>query len=186
MLASVVTINIGTHAPSRRHLGHGDFCLTIGACQSPQGNEPMNTLTPAFLPVIWMCAYIDTRTRRIPNRITYPSLVVVAALRLFDTDATAYFLAGAAGFAILFIPALILGPEKAGVGDAKLVAVMGLLLGWPHLLLSLALTFLLAVVVTLPPLAARRLSLHSTIPLGPFLAAGYSLTILWPFLAALL
>lgn len=138
------------------------------------------TLTLILLPVVWACAYIDIRTQKIPNRITYPSLVLVAFYHLITQSGVSSFVAGAFGFLIFFLPALFLGPEKAGVGDAKLAALMGLALGWPAIFVAVAITFIVAAVVTVPALVSGRLSPRSTIALGPFLAIGYSLVALLP------
>jgi leader peptidase (prepilin peptidase)/N-methyltransferase len=83
------------------------------------------------------------------------------------------FLAGVVTFGIsLMINRLGL----LGMGDVKLMTVMALALGWfsPLLpIIALGITFLIAGVVALWLLMRRKLKLGESMPLGPFLVAGF-------------
>jgi len=115
----------------------------------------------------------DVRERRIPNRLL---MAAAAAALVFSVREGAATLGTdlLAAFVIslpLFIAALI-RPEGMGMGDAKLVAVIGLFLGWqavPALLVGLLLAGITGVLISL----GRRLPPSQTsLPLAPFLAAG--------------
>jgi leader peptidase (prepilin peptidase)/N-methyltransferase len=63
-----------------------------------------------------------------------------------------------------------------GMGDVKLMTVMSLALGWYSVLLpiiALGLTFLFAGAVALALLMGKRIKLGSSMPLGPYLIAGF-------------
>lgn len=63
-----------------------------------------------------------------------------------------------------------------GMGDVKLMTVMALALGWfsPLLpIIALGITFLIAGVVALWLLMRKKLKLGGSMPLGPFLIAGF-------------
>jgi leader peptidase (prepilin peptidase)/N-methyltransferase len=62
-----------------------------------------------------------------------------------------------------------------GAGDIKLMAAMGLLLGWQNALLAI---FLAALGGSLAGLALRR-SRHQEMPFGPWLALGSWVAFLW-------
>ena len=83
------------------------------------------------------------------------------------------FLAGLATFVVsLMINRLGL----LGMGDVKLMTVMALALGWYSPLLpavSLGISFLTAGAVALVLLIAKRIKLGGSIPLGPYLIAGF-------------
>jgi leader peptidase (prepilin peptidase)/N-methyltransferase len=68
-----------------------------------------------------------------------------------------------------------------GFGDVNLSGVLGLLLGWPAILVGLLLAVLLAGIVSLIyliiMLALRRYRLFTALPYGPFLIAGAGLII---------
>lgn len=79
---------------------------------------------------------VDLQVLRIPDRITFPTLVVCLPLILGVTihqDAVGAFGGALAGsvayFALLFVPHLVY-PRGMGFGDVKLAILMGLFLGW--------------------------------------------------------
>jgi len=67
------------------------------------------------------------------------------------------------------------GEAGIGLGDVKLAAVIGLVLGWrgPGLVvLAILVTFLSSAILGLVLLAVRRLDLSARMPFGPHLALG--------------
>jgi Flp pilus assembly protein protease CpaA len=110
-------------------------------------------------------AAIDLRTHRIPNALTLPAL---AAGLLMAATGGAYDLAGAAIAALLLggLFALFALVGGVGWGDAKLMAAVGALLGWPLVgwpivLHALAYTAIAGGVVALG-FALRRRRLRAT------------------------
>jgi leader peptidase (prepilin peptidase) / N-methyltransferase len=72
-------------------------------------------------------------------------------------------------------------PHGMGMGDVKLAAVMGLVLGalgWNHVVVGAVLGLLLGGLGSVVALAIGR-SRKDTIPFGPFLAAGAALSALF-------
>jgi leader peptidase (prepilin peptidase)/N-methyltransferase len=130
-------------------------------------------------------ALIDLRHRIIPNRLTYPALLVFAPTVLLAWAIGAAADPAKAGIGlllyggILFVVAAVSG--GMGMGDVKLAAVIGLVLG------SLGLRFVgvaaaaaivlggLGAVVALVMGKGRK----SAIPFGPYLAAGAVVAGLW-------
>lgn len=145
---------------------------------------------PAFLLFTWVLvviSVIDARTRRIPNRLTYPltpvllGLLVVAAL----VEGSAWLavralLGGVVAFGGLLALALI-NPKGMGMGDVKLAGFLGLALGylgWGHVALGLFTGFLLGGTTAIALLALKLRTGKDLIPFGPYLAAGALLTVL--------
>ena len=130
-------------------------------------------------------AVIDLRHRIIPNRLTYPALLASAALIVLAwlIDDAVDPVRAALGFLLygggLFVVAAV--SRGMGMGDVKLAALIGLVLG------SLALGFVgvaagaaivlggLGAVVALAMGKGRK----SAIPFGPYLAAGAVVAGLW-------
>ena len=115
----------------------------------------------------------DLDLRIIPNKIVLSGSVVavaIAAIAVPETLDTRAISAVAAG-GIMFVLALAY-PRGMGMGDAKLVGMMGLFIGraiTPATLIG----FLLGAVVGLALIARQGAAARkSTIPFGPFLAAG--------------
>jgi leader peptidase (prepilin peptidase) / N-methyltransferase len=122
---------------------------------------------------------IDFRYRILPNRITYPLAIagVVLAVALRASDLPELGLAAVAAGGFLLIAAL-LSPSGLGMGDVKLVFVLGLFLG-KSVAVALVVGLLSSAVPALIMLlvhgrGARKMHLA----LGPFLALGGMLALL--------
>jgi len=71
-----------------------------------------------------------------------------------------------------------------GFGDVNLSGILGLLLGWPGIVLGLTLAILTAGAVSLiyllVMLILRKYRLYAAVPYGPFLIAGAVILIYFP------
>ena len=128
----------------------------------------------ALVLILVPLTFIDLDHRILPNKITYPSVVVAIALvAVFETDdLPEHLIAGAAAFLFLFAAAWFY-PKGMGVGDVKLAGVMGLFLG-RNVAPALLVAFLLGTLVGLVVMARKGVAQgrKTAIPFGPFLAAG--------------
>ena len=117
-------------------------------------------------------AVYDARHRRIPNVVTYPAIAAGTGLALVQPLGPwwAFVVAGAAAGASIGALALLTG--GIGFGDAKLAVVIGLLLGWPSVLVGLFVAFALGAVVGIVLTMAGRLNRGEAMPFAPTLAAG--------------
>jgi leader peptidase (prepilin peptidase)/N-methyltransferase len=138
----------------------------------------LGALIAVFLGVLLAAGLIDLRHRIIPNRLTYPSIVLfaVAILVIAVTGGGVSVTGAAIGLACyggaLLLVALITG--GMGMGDVKLAALVGLVLGALSLHDVVAAAFLgvfaggIGAIVALAMGKGRR----SAIPFGPYLAVG--------------
>jgi leader peptidase (prepilin peptidase) / N-methyltransferase len=127
-------------------------------------------------------AVIDTRQRRLPDRLTLPSypaaLALLGVAALVQPGGGGHFLSALAGLGIalaLFLAQAVIYPAGLGWGDVKLAGILGLYLGWLGLAVlaaGLFLGYLLAAVAGLGLIAAGRASRKTQLPFGPFLLAG--------------
>jgi leader peptidase (prepilin peptidase) / N-methyltransferase len=134
----------------------------------------------------WACAQvalvalaaIDIATRRLPNVITIPGVVIAVVLRVLfvRSELEEVVIAGAVAFGIFFVIAIALR-GGFGMGDVKLAAMLGCLLG-ATVVSALALGIVTAGLVSLGLVATKRATLHSTIAYGPYLAFGGAVAIL--------
>ncbi|MCA4133557.1 prepilin peptidase [Arthrobacter sp. M4] len=149
---------------------------------------------------VWMAVrltVIDVQHHLLPNRIVFPSYAVAGVLLLgaaiawavcgsvsatgSDPSAQLFGIAGfqavAAGvtlYAFYFVLRVIY-PQGMGFGDVKLAGVLGLYLGylgWGHLVAGTFAAFLFGGIWGLALILARRGTLKSSIPFGPFMLAG--------------
>lgn len=119
------------------------------------------------------CAWIDHHTFRIPNRITYPFLLITLFMTLIHQQWPTALWGGLLAGGILLLPRLLAGPEKAGMGDVKLAMLGGLLLGPEATIYALLIAFVGALLFKLPALIRGRLKAQQAIPFGPYLALGF-------------
>ena len=144
----------------------------------------------AFTAVLLVLTFIDLDTKRLPDVITLPAVVVFFAGG-FATGEVGWverLIGLAGGYLLVRIIAdayyYSTGREGLGLGDGKLLAVMGALLGWKALPPIVFFASFVGVVISVPVLFARRrqkgqehedaapTSIRRTeVPFGPFLAA---------------
>ncbi len=84
----------------------------------------------------------------------------------------------AALIAMAFFGAIILLTKGSamGMGDFKLVGALGLIFGWPDILIVLLLAFIIGAVFSIVLLAADKKKMKDAVPFGPFLIIGASAT----------
>ena len=132
-------------------------------------------------------AATDARVKRLPNAVVLPlypvTLAALAAAALTDshhgspTRALTAMAALAGGFYLLALAS----PGALGLGDVKLVGVLGLLLGWlswAAVATGVFLGFAVAAVAALGLVLTRRAGRKDTIPFGPYLLLGALLALL--------
>lgn len=138
------------------------------------------------LSVLWILIFIifiliwaiDFRLMVIPDEL----IILLAALGLILIDQTAGLwwnhLAAALSAAFFLGAIILLSRGKAmGMGDLKLVAVLGLIFGWPDIVLVLALAFIIGAIVGLFLLAFGKKKFKDAIPFGPFLILSSSIVV---------
>jgi leader peptidase (prepilin peptidase)/N-methyltransferase len=128
----------------------------------------------------WPLAKTDILERRLPNKyvlpafpITWSGQIVAGVLGAGFSNMLWALIAGVITFAISLV---INRMGLLGMGDVKLMTVMSLALGWYSPLLpiiALGLSFLIAGLVAVVLLASRRIKLGGSMPLGPYLIAGF-------------
>jgi leader peptidase (prepilin peptidase)/N-methyltransferase len=136
-------------------------------------------LLAPFLGLLVAVSVIDARTKKIPNRLVYPAVLAAAAViavgdlaggGLDAVSAAIGFLAYGVGLLII----ALIAPRGMGMGDVKLAALIGLVLGslsLEYVAVAVAVGILLGGVGAIVALllgAGRK----TGIPFGPFLAAG--------------
>jgi leader peptidase (prepilin peptidase) / N-methyltransferase len=168
----------GDASPRRVGLVTGLAAVALGAVAGAVQAEPQ---LPAYL---WLAAVgvtlavIDLETLRLPDRLTLPSYPVGLVLLAIPGDwpalGRAVLAAAVAGAAALLL-ALLAPSGGLGLGDVKLLGVLGLCLGWLGwgvLAVGVALGFALGAVVAVGLLASRRAGLRDHLAFGPWLIAG--------------
>jgi leader peptidase (prepilin peptidase)/N-methyltransferase len=139
-----------------------------------RGGTPSVWLDLAFVLALVAITRIDLEHRIIPDRILAPLALLALALTavLIPDELPARLIAAGIGGGALLLVALVY-PRGMGMGDVKLVAVMGLVLG-ASLAPALLIACLAGSLAGIPILARRGVAAgrRTAVPFGPFLAFG--------------
>jgi len=82
-------------------------------------------------------------------------------------------------FVFFFLLSALSQEKWMGMGDVFLVILLGLLLGWPEILLAIFLAFLGGAVYGILALALKKKKLTSQVPFAPFLIGGTFIALMW-------
>jgi leader peptidase (prepilin peptidase)/N-methyltransferase len=126
-----------------------------------------------FAAILILLAVIDLEQRRLPDVIVLPALAVALVVRPGGDLGTTVAGAGAALALFLLLYALgrrLYGPGALGMGDVKLAALIGAVVGLERLALALPLGILLAGGAALVLLLSGRASRGDSLPYGHFMA----------------
>jgi leader peptidase (prepilin peptidase)/N-methyltransferase len=133
-------------------------------------------------------AYVDLRTFRLPNSITFPLIVLGLIFNFFSTARLTNFSDAAIGaivgyFFIWCLNGIYRRFKKhhaIGMGDAKLLAALGAWLGWSALINILFFASIGGIIGGLIWLKIHQKSIRSAFPFGPFIAIAGIIELLWP------
>jgi prepilin signal peptidase PulO-like enzyme (type II secretory pathway) len=115
----------------------------------------------------------DLRRHRIPNVAVYPAVLVAIGVAFVRPDGPWWtFLLAGLGAAAFFIVLGAVSDGAMGMGDAKLAALIGLVAGWPAVLVALFVAFALGALTGLLLMALGRLGRRDPMPFAPALALG--------------
>jgi leader peptidase (prepilin peptidase)/N-methyltransferase len=139
------------------------WCFALDAQGLPLGMRVARfSVYFAFAAVLVVLTFIDLDTKRLPDRITLPA-VVVFFLGGFATGEVAWLeraIGAAAGYAVVRLIAdayyYSTGREGLGLGDGKLLAAMGALLGWKALPPIVFSASFIGIMVSIPALLVQR------------------------------
>lgn len=141
------------------------------------GWTPLLAVRLAFACAMVVLFAIDLQHYLLPNVITVPGIVVGFVLSLVLPPGWKASLIGLiAGGGLLFAIAeawyRFRGIEGLGMGDVKMLAMIGAFLGWKLMLVTLVLSSFAGSLIGVAAIALGRGGMKSALPFGTFLAVG--------------
>ena len=123
----------------------------------------------------------DLRYMLIPDRISLSAIVIVFLLQIPNSkfQIPNLFLAALIGFTFFFLQFILSKGTWIGGGDLRLGFLMGLMLGFPNIVIAIFLSYIIGSVVALPLVLAGRKRLKSPVPFGVFLTISTIIVYLW-------
>ena len=123
-----------------------------------------------FTSLLMVLAVIDWRTYEIPNGVNLSIFVLGLARLVTDLDNAALYLIGMCSVSLVFLLLwAVTHGNGLGMGDVKLMAAAGLLLGWPKMILATLIGSLSGAIIH--SIRMRRGADHK-LAFGPYLALG--------------
>lgn len=166
--------------PDRRHLSVIIVSVVLAVLTAWHWGSSL-TLVVAWLYGFFLLAVIviDFEHHRVLNVMLAPTAVVAAILSLlpFTPDPMNTLLGGVVGFGVFLLLALI-GRGALGMGDVKLAGVIGLMTGYPGVLVALIIGALVGAGAALLLLIMRKATRKTAIAYAPYLAFG-AFVVLW-------
>ncbi len=128
--------------------------------------------------VLALIVVTDLEHRLVPNAVVLPAMVVTVALSVPACPRCVpnVLLAGGIGFLLFLVLALIY-PGGMGFGDVKLAGYIGLIAGYPRVMVCLVVAILSGGVGAAALLLSGKGTRRTYIPYAPFLALGGGLAL---------
>ena len=127
--------------------------------------------------------FIDLKHFIIPNVLTFP-LMIIGFLKSFDPNLNQTIfpnyinslIGGLFGYSIIwliiFFYKKVRKKEGMGLGDAKLMAVIGFWFGWISIPFTIFISSTVALILVVPSLINQSRKMSSEIPFGPYIIIG--------------
>ncbi len=124
--------------------------------------------------------FTDLRHQIVPDEVVYPAMGIglIRQMSLIG-EGGSYLLSGLGAGGFFLILHLLTRRKGMGLGDVKLAILMGLVLGFPKIIVALYLAFLTGALVGVILILARKKKFGEHIPFGPFLSGATIIALFW-------
>jgi leader peptidase (prepilin peptidase)/N-methyltransferase len=141
------------------------------------GPSPLLLVRLAFASSLIVLFVIDLQHRILPNTITLPGIAAGFLASVFLppgwlSSLIGIIAGGGIPLAIAETYYRVRGVEGLGMGDVKMLSMIGAVLGWPLMLLTLVFASFAGSLVGVGMMASGRGNMQAALPFGTFLALG--------------
>ena len=144
----------------------------------------ITTLLLIILSVFFIIIFfIDLKHFIIPNELTFP-LMLIGFVKSFEPNLNQTIfpnyinslIGGVFGYLIIWLIILfyrkVRNKEGMGLGDAKLMAVVGFWFGWASIPFTIFISSFVALIFSIPSLIKKNKNMATQIPFGPYIIIG--------------
>ncbi len=142
------------------------------------GPTPTTLTYFAFAAVLIVITFIDIDHQIIPDILSLPGIPIFLAAGLLTTPITwpealiGIVIGGGSLLLVALIYRQMTGKDGMGMGDVKLLAMVGALIGWQGVLFTIFFSSVVGSLVGLLLMVKAGGNLKTRLPFGPFLAIG--------------
>jgi leader peptidase (prepilin peptidase)/N-methyltransferase len=130
-------------------------------------------------------SFIDLDHGVLPNKLTVPGFILgfflgmILQIEAWTSIAIGALFGGGIMFLISLMGKMLFHKESLGMGDVKLLVMIGVYVGFPWIAVCLFFGIFFAALVILISVLRKKLRFGNTIPFGPFIAIGTLVFLLW-------
>lgn len=156
------------------------LCFAFTASQSVSASPIETILLLGIIGCILIIFYTDLFSGIIPDIILIP-LFLLEITRFFVLHQAVFpVLVSFLGAGLFFLSLFFITRRKGiGLGDVKYAFAMGILLGFPGIIIGLYIAFLTGAMIALILIVERKKKFGSAIAFGPFLVLGTFIALFW-------
>jgi leader peptidase (prepilin peptidase)/N-methyltransferase len=131
-----------------------------------------------FIAALLVITFIDIDHRIIPDVISLPGILIGFACSFLLPQLTWFnsllgiLVGGGVLYIVIYGYYLVTGVVGMGLGDVKLLAMIGAFIGWRGVLFTIMASSFIGTIVGIAEMIRTRQGLKLAIPFGPFLAMG--------------
>lgn len=178
-------------------LGTGIFTYIVFRISYLAGGDILFTTYYMLITYALIALFVsDFHYQTIPDEIVYPAIGLAFLFHLGGVAKWSWlnptsevvnpmahlggvFLAGLGAAAFFWLLVFVTRGKGMGMGDVKLAGLMGLILGYPKIIVALMLAFLTGALVGAILVIARKRHFREHIPFGPFLTGTTWISLFW-------
>lgn len=131
-------------------------------------------------------AYVDLKKKIIPNKLLVGMLLTYVVFFVYEVvilefSITKLLIRSGLGLLLgggVFLLSAIFSKGGMGMGDVKLFAVLGMLLGWQDVFIVIFISIVGVAVAGIILLLIKKVDFKSTIPIGPFALMAMAISVL--------
>jgi len=183
----------GERIPLRLPLVEAATGVAFGLLFAYFGFSPELLISLFYFCLLLVIAVIDLKHQLILNRLVYPAAGIatvftfmfhrldfdIMPIKLNMVPNIAQAAIGCAIGLVLFLLIAVLSRGGMGLGDVKMAALMGIMLGFPSVMVAIFLAIMAGGITAIVLVATRKKERKQVIPFGPFLALGTMLALIW-------
>ncbi|MFH1207287.1 MAG: prepilin peptidase [Patescibacteria group bacterium] len=126
----------------------------------------------AYAGILMLIFVFDLKYYLILDKVSVPAIVLAIILStvVLKISVASLLVGAVAGGGFFLLQFLVSRGKWIGGGDIRLGVLMGMMLGWPHVLVALVAAYFIGSVVGIFLVLSRRKKWQSQVPFGTFLA----------------